>query len=522
MSRKKEKSNKITIYLIKDDVKYDKILKDYAYENILSRNDKSITYYVPTKQKFPTWLSSYFNITNNEKINNANAKVISLHQLTIEGKEKVFAIPFGNGKYLLNDDVIEEQFGIKILLNSVSKDGFRQLSISNYGGDHRTKNEQTPKKTNISEFGFDIHSDFLRKATAKSEEELFNKNTITGGDLLSVSVPVNINNVNTFLIECFNRYKSDKYKKDFAWLDNIKEVKEKKLKVELDQELIKIINAHDFSKVWTAVPEVIEWENVLDFRFRKTKPGCDDIEITNVIDLFSDKVVPNIDSLKNRQVYAMSLDGEEPLYKWKIYNCLIAEIEYKENAYCLNFGKWYKVNKQFVNSTKEYYNRIPLSNIDFPPANNEREKEYNQELSNYLKNSILMDTETVRMTGMGRSSIEVCDVLTKDKKLIHVKKNGGSSYLSHLFNQAAVSGEILLDINFRNEVNKKMQKTIFSTDFISSDYTIVLAIITNYNTDRPKIPFFSKVSIQYSIEGLQRKGYNVEIKNIYNQKKNFK
>ena len=44
MSRKKEKSNKITIYLIKDDVEYDKILKDYAYENILSTNDKSITY----------------------------------------------------------------------------------------------------------------------------------------------------------------------------------------------------------------------------------------------------------------------------------------------------------------------------------------------------------------------------------------------------------------------------------------------------------------------------------------------
>ena len=81
-----------------------------------------------------------------------------------------------------------------------------------------------------------------------------------------------------------------------------------------------------------------------------------------------------------------------------------------------------------------------------------------------------------------------------------------------------MSGEILLDANFRNEVNKKMKKIIFSKNFISSDYTIVLAIITNSNTDRPKIPFFSKVSIQYAIEGLKRKGYNIEIKNIYNKK----
>ncbi|HIT24123.1 MAG TPA: TIGR04141 family sporadically distributed protein [Candidatus Faecimonas intestinavium] len=516
MSSTKKKSNKITIYLIKDTVEYNKVLKDCAYEKILCQNDKSITYYVPTKQNVPIWLSSYFNITADE-ICNANAKVISLHRLTIKGEEKIFAIPFGSGKILLNDDVIEEQFGIKVLLNSVPKDGFRQLSISNYGGDHRTKNEQTPKKTNISEFGFDIHSDFLRKATAKSEEDLFNKNTITGGDLLSVSVPVNISNINDFLIECYNRYKSDNYKKNFAWLDNIKEVKEKKLKIELDQELLKIINEHDFSRVWTAVPEVIEWENILDFRYRKQKEGYDDIEIRNIIELFPNENIPNIDILKRRQVYAMTLDGEE-LYKWKIYNCIIAEIEYKNNVYCLNFGKWYKVNKAFVKTTNEYYDEIPLSNIDFPFANNEREDKYNEELHKHMQNSILMDKETVRMTGMGRSSIEVCDVLTDNKELIHVKKNGGSSYLSHLFNQASVSGEILLDANFRNEVNKKMKKIIFSKNFISSDYTIVLAIITNSNTDRPKIPFFSKVSIQYAIEGLKRKGYNIEIKNIYNKK----
>lgn len=146
MSEKRKKSNKITIYLIKDEVNYDEILKDYSYKNVLREDDKSITYYYPTRQHKPEWLISYFNETQDVEISNSHAKVISLHKLVIDGKEKVFAIPFGNGKSLLNDDVIEEQFGIKILLNSVPKDGFRQLSIANYGGDHRTKNEQTPKK----------------------------------------------------------------------------------------------------------------------------------------------------------------------------------------------------------------------------------------------------------------------------------------------------------------------------------------------------------------------------------------
>lgn len=513
---KKEKSNKISIYLIKDDVKYDEIIKESAYKHILTKTKNSTTYYLPTIVNKPNWLKTYFNDINIENIINARAKVISLHKLTIDGETKIFALPFGNGKSLLNDDVIEEQFGIKILLNSVSKDGFRQLSMSNYGGDHRTKNEQTPKKTDISEFGFDIYSDFLRKATAKSEEERFNKNTITGGDLFSVSIPVNNENVDEFISFCYRRYKSTKYKENFGWLDNIKEVKEKSKKELLNNELLKQINEHNYEKVWTAVPELIEWEKIREFRFKTTKDGYDDIELSDFIELFKSKTIQNIDILKHRKVYAISVDDNESLYEWSIYNCLIAEIELNEDAYCLNFGKWYKVNKDFVKSTNEYYNSIPICNTVFPASINEREDDYNIKLNKYLNNSILMDKKTIRVIGMGKSSIEVCDVFSNDKELIHVKKNGGSSYLSHLFNQAAVSGEALLDERFRLEVNKEMNKKIFDNNFSSNNYKIILGIITKNENTRPKIPFFSKVSIQYAIQGLKRKGYNVEIKNIVN------
>lgn len=519
MDEKRKKSNRITIYLIKEDIKYEEILKPYVYNCVLRNDKNSITYYYPTTQNKPIWLTSYFKYDQEVQISNSNAKVISLHKLKIDGKELVFAIPFGNGKTLLNDDVIEEQFGIKILLNSVPKDGFRQLNIANYGGDHRTKSEQTPKKTDISEFGFDIYNDFLRKATAKSEEELFNKNTITGGDLFNVAVPITIDEVDDFIISCYRRYNSEKYKENFSWLDNIKEVKEKSLKTQLNEELLKVINERLFDRVWMAVPEIINWEDISAFRFKINKQGYDDIEIGNLLELYKDGIIPNIDTLKNRKVYAMNNDGDTSLYEWSIYNCIIAEIEYKDNVYCLNFGKWYKVNKDFVKATNEYYDAIQLSKIEFPNNNDKREDSYNKKLATYLKDSILMDKATVRIKGMGKSSVEVCDVLTSDNCLIHVKKNGGSSYLSHLFNQAAVSGEMLLDVNFRNEVNSKIGKIIFDDKFLPTEYTIILAIITKNISERPKIPFFSKVSIQYSIDGLIRKGYKVQIKNIYSEVK---
>ena len=334
-----------------------------------------------------------------------------------------------------------------------------------------------------------------------------------------MAVPITIDEVDDFIISCYRRYKSEKYKENFSWLDNIKEVKEKSLKIQLNEELLKVINQRLFDRVWMAVPEIINWEDISEFRFKTNNQGYDDIEIGNVLELYKDGIIPNIDTLKNRKVYAMNNDGDTSLYEWSIYNCIIAEIEYKDNAYCLNFGKWYKVNKDFVKATNEYYDAIQLSKIEFPNNNDKREDSYNKKLATYLKDSILMDKVTVRIKGMGKSSIEVCDVLTSDNCLIHVKKNGGSSYLSHLFNQAAVSGEMLLDISFRNEVNSKIGKIIFDDKFLPTEYTIILAIITKNISERPKIPFFSKVSIQYSIDGLIRKGYKVQIKNIYSEVK---
>lgn len=517
MKEKKKKSNKVSIYLIKDEISYEAILKDYAYHNTLYESGNSVTYYYPTRPNPPEWLKSYFKIEPPVDISNSNSKVISLHKINIDGKEKIFAIPFGNGKSLLCDDVIEEQFGIKILLNSVSKDGFRQLCTSNYGGDHRTKNEQTPKKTDISEFGFDIHSDFLRRATAKSEEDLFNKNTITGSDCISVAVPVDITNINDFLIECYKRYLSDNYKKNFAWLDNIKEVKEKGLRLLLNEKLIEEINEKNFDKVWAAVPEVIEWERVSNFRYKVKDKGYDDIDIIQIVKLFNNEQVPNIETLKNRRVLAMNIDGDEPEYEWKIYDCLIGEVELNGCIYCLNYGKWYKLDNDFVTEINNYYNSIELIDTEYPNCKSEKEADYNKKLSKSLKDSILMDTKTIRVTGMGKSSIEVCDVLTNNNELIHVKKNGGSSYLSHLFNQAAVSGEMLLDERFREKANIEAGKNVFDADFAAKNFTIILAIITSKNTERPKIPFFSKVSIQYAIDGLIRKGYKVKLKNIFSE-----
>lgn len=54
--------------------------------------------------------------------------------------------------------------------------------------------------------------------------------------------------------------------------------------------------------------------------------------------------------------------------------------------------------------------------------------------------------------------------------------------------------------------------------FNSADYEIVIAIINKFTDERPKIPFFSKVAICFTVNSIRNFGFKVSIKNINNDK----
>ena len=76
-------------------------------------------------------------------------------------------------------------------------------------------------------------------------------------------------------------------------------------------------------------------------------------------------------------------------------------------------------------------------------------------------------------------------------------------------------------------MNKQLKKTALrgnpapnnwlfpeGNDYKPNDYTIVYGIITGKNTNRPKIPFFSKVIFRQIAITLTNQGYNVCLSNI--------
>jgi uncharacterized protein (TIGR04141 family) len=75
----------------------------------------------------PSWVSDFFGnaLDGKVKLLNASSKGVLLTRIDVGGEQRIFAVVFGHGRYLLKDGVIEDRFGLKVVLNTVAPTSLR-------------------------------------------------------------------------------------------------------------------------------------------------------------------------------------------------------------------------------------------------------------------------------------------------------------------------------------------------------------------------------------------------------------
>ena len=147
--------NKLSIYLIKSDITLpDDIFKD-ELDVLQEYSQDKIAYYLPSYIKQPDWLENFFNL-DQARLKQANSRVILLVRRPYGIDYRMFAITFGYAKNLFKEGVLEEQFGLKILLNSVDENELKKISKINIGGNQKQSQEQIPKSGKIVDFGLEV------------------------------------------------------------------------------------------------------------------------------------------------------------------------------------------------------------------------------------------------------------------------------------------------------------------------------------------------------------------------------
>lgn len=507
-------TNKLSVYLIKEsrsDVK--DIFDDIDSLTPRKIDDNSTLYYTGSLPKPPAWLGRFFGPTVANSLSgalySAYVSAVLLVQIPIDGKVQRFAITFGlGGHQLLASGSFEERFGLMCTLNLVSPESLRSIDKSNMGLSPKQAREQINKAGDIADFGIDIEQDLVKAVTGTCTDSSIGS-TVTGKDSLHISSKTDMSNLTATLEMHYRAFRSDTYKTNFSWIDQVAEIKDPNLRAALDERLVEgISNRNTSTTIWLAVPEVIEWADVKGFYYQGgVRTFVSDLYLGDLIDHF-EAITKNLDlqALKDQRINVVSASNEHVIGNWRAYNCLYAEIEHEDELYILNNGKWYCVNRDFVGLVNKDYDEILGDSTDLPNFNDADEGAYNIRAAREL-GLTCMDAKNISYGG-GHSKIEFCDLFDHPgRRLIHVKRYGGSSVLSHLFNQGVVSAQLMLsDEPFRREVNGKLpgneQFTPVKNRPNPGEYEVIFAVISGV-TKPLNVPFFSKVSLRNARRNLE-------------------
>ena len=447
--------------------------------------------------------------------------------LLVPVDDRIFAVTFGQGgRFILDQDCWEERYGLLVVLNSIEQDQIKTIDKSTFDALTTHSRIQTSQEASPQDFGIDVEQDLVRAVTGTPNDKLLG-HRLSGMDGLKSSVNITIEELPDLLKRHLGQRQSNSYKETFPWVDHIAEVKGASFQEKLNEMAVERIRAYEFDRCWMAVPEIIDWTDVDGFRYGSKPRNAKhhDLHLPSFIEelneIYGDSFDPSVIDvglLKRRHVLCIG-DDDQIIRRWPLYKCIYCELEYEGQAYLLSSGKWYRVDRNFVEEVNTYYERLPRFDGVFPEYNDDAEEDYNTRVCQEDSETFaLMDRQLIKYGGP-RAGIEFCDIYSCDKDIIHVKRYGQSKVFSHFFSQGTISGELFhTEADFRRMVNDKLPPSHKIPDVRKvpdrEEYRIVFAIVSNAEGSSLTIPFFSRLNLRAASNRLIGYGYRVALSKI--------
>lgn len=509
----------LNVYLIKNDADaVETFLPNCAAleKHVLDNNGTPIgeLYVRKPRSNSPSWGKFFAHYVDLKDLGESRSTAAVL---VMRVANRWFAITFGQGRFLLKPDSWEEGFGLRVTLNSAAQDKIKSIDKLTFDALSTHSKVQSSQEAAPQDFGLDVEQDLVRAVTGAPDDKTLG-HRLSGMDALQACVSVSLERLADLLGRYEEKFRSKAYQKSFPWVDNIAEVSRASRRGELDERLVELIRTKPLDRCWMAVPDIVEWGNIDGFRFglSKRNPKYDDIHLDKFLQELRDPGEVTISQLRQHRVLCIGED-DRLVHQWPVYKCIYCELDVDKESYLLSGGKWYRVTKDFVADVNAAFASIPRYSTDLPEYDDASEETYNERVAAADPDRFaLMDRKLVTY-GPGR--FEFCDLYTRDKDIVHVKRYGGSSVLSHLFAQGTNSGELFrTQAGFRDAVNALLPKTHRFSDTASGpaseEYQVVFAIVSHAKGDDLTVPFFSRLNLRSAVRRLTGYGYRVAVAKI--------
>lgn len=361
-----------SIYLLKEE--YDatnSLREDHDLEAAEATDlpEGAVLYILDSDPK-PPWWRSYFGVTEPLLQQFKGALVF------LPVGDRWFALSFGQVFHHLNDAAYEYDFGLRVTLNSVDPNELKSADMV-APGVARRKRTQVPVSTELTYLDFDGNSEIIKSLTGRVKEEyeeLFRN--ATGSASLKVSLDLEPDELPGICETLLTLYDAEDYKASFPNIQNISPVNDPSKIAELDELLLSSLKAKD-GKTTLTIPDIIDYRDNTCCIFQGDGRASDvfpDISIEEFYEFLGDDynlAGMTIEAFRTFRMMLTDVDGA-PGRSYSVYRSLIYDGEPLGEGivYHLCEGKWYRVEKSYIERLKNYLD-AKCFDSDLPPYNHD-------------------------------------------------------------------------------------------------------------------------------------------------------
>jgi uncharacterized protein (TIGR04141 family) len=443
--------------------------------------------------------------------------------LLLRATGRLFAVTFGQGRHLLDAEAFEQDFGLRVVLNTVAPDQLKSVDARTIEETTLHTRRDVSRDSSFSAFGLDVSRDLLRAVTGTPKDTSL-AHRMTGADALGIETRAQIPELPALAERLLIAYEATDYRTHFEFIDHLRPEKNPARVRELGENLVNALVTGEITDAHLAAPETLDWLEVGGFVFScgpEAQERDSDPRISAYREIHEDDEI-DLATLKSDRLIALRSDGQM-LVEWPVYRCIVYQLELDGHLYVLTGGQWFRVDVDYKNKTYAQVQALPkLTGLpDADPGTNENA--YNLKAAAAL-DALCLDGKLIQDGGPDK--MELCDILTAEGGLIHVKHRGSSSTLSHLFSQGLNSAVcLLLDQEFRSKAralatsqNNAYAEVLPAGRPDSADHEISFVVITRSERSTPlTLPFFSVVSLATAATRLQGYGFAVSVAAVREQ-----
>lgn len=511
----------LTVFLIKED-QVSAVEKAFPQAQALALPDGLDGWFRPMQSKgaIPPWVKAMETyLTQPLSLTSVSPAGV----MVLRRAGRTYAVTFGYAWQLLEDEWLERDFGRRVALNLIRRDGLIELRTEQVFASWHLASDRAPRASLLDEFGVEFDRDLVATVEGAPLDEALGK-TVRGGTSLRVILP--LPKLPAFLDKGEKLFKSDKYKDKFPDIDNLSPVKDSSLIVQLEAALdADFLSGVALKRLVLFTPtfrrdEPLEAESYV-FGRMSTSPVSRPYLTADMWTTYleEDEELPSVAVAKKTKVHLLDKDGEEAK-SCSVFECLGYEVSLAGRPHVLSSGIWYEVAPDFVGRVNKVIASLSSPKVGLPAwTPTESESEYNQRCCK--TSGFRFFDEKLVSYGGNQSKFEFCDVMHLSSNTLYFAKIvSRSSGMSHLLEQVRRTAELFFspDVEYRRKLTSVAKKTHPDLDLKwlenhprPGDWNLCLVSL---GRSAKTLPFFAKCGLMKLVKELRRAGHRVSFTDV--------